>query len=144
MPQELTKTTSQPVDTMAPWTIKSFSTEARRRLVRHAEVAGITVGQFIEQLLEAHEAAGSPTRITTGFTNPPFRSEVVADVPRIGQPRAPSYSPVEELQALAALDPRVLDDEAVQKRLKARVRRLALDLNRQTASQTAITPLEAT
>jgi hypothetical protein len=114
---------------MAPWTIKSFSTEARRRLVRHAEVAGVTVGQFIEQLLEAHEAAGSPTRITTGFTNPP---------------PPPSYSPVEELQALAALDPRVLDDEAVQKRLKARVRRLALDLNRQTASQTAITPLEAT
>ena len=51
MPQDLTKSASPlPVDTMAPWTIKSFPVDARREITRDAEIAGITVGQLIEKL----------------------------------------------------------------------------------------------
>lgn len=41
-----------PVDVMGPWTIKAFPTEARRRIVRAAEIQGVTVGQWIEKRLE--------------------------------------------------------------------------------------------
>jgi hypothetical protein len=51
------------VDEMAPWTIKSFSTDARQRIVRAAEIQGVTVGQFIEKLLEDWEASGSENRV---------------------------------------------------------------------------------
>ena len=43
---------SPPVDVMGPWTIKAFPTEARRRIVRAAEIQGVTVGQWIERRLE--------------------------------------------------------------------------------------------
>lgn len=40
------------VDQMGPWTIKAFPTDARRRIVRAAEIQGVTVGQWIEKRLE--------------------------------------------------------------------------------------------
>jgi hypothetical protein len=45
-------------DTITPWTIKAFPTDARRRIVRAAEIQGVTVGQWIEQRLEEWE--GNP------------------------------------------------------------------------------------
>jgi hypothetical protein len=51
------------IDTMAPWTIKAFPTDARRRIVRAAEIQGVTVGQWIEQRLLEWEAAGSENRV---------------------------------------------------------------------------------
>lgn len=46
------------IDQIAPWTIKAFSVDARRRIVRAAEIEGVTVGQWIERRLEDWEAAG--------------------------------------------------------------------------------------
>ena len=59
-------TNQPPVDTMAPWTIKAFATEARREIVHAAEEQHITVGQYIEKLYREREG----NQVSNRFSRP--------------------------------------------------------------------------
>jgi hypothetical protein len=49
-----------PVDAMAPWTIKSVSTATRNKVNAAARREGLTVGQWLEKRVEEWERDGSP------------------------------------------------------------------------------------
>jgi hypothetical protein len=48
------------VDAMEPWTIKSCARRTRLKVVRLAQVEGLTVGQWLERRVDEWEADGSP------------------------------------------------------------------------------------
>src|SRR4029077_18173769 len=93
------------------------------------EIAGLTVGQFIEQLLLDWEA-GAETRVQT--MSAPTR------------PARPRYSRLDALERILAIDPRLIDQEALQARLRARVEELAEQAfrsrKRKTSGETPSTP----
>lgn len=51
---------SDPVDSAAPWTIKSLSVSTREAIVAAARREGLTVGQWLERRVAEWEADGSP------------------------------------------------------------------------------------
>jgi hypothetical protein len=55
-----------PTDAMAPWTIKSFPTATRNRIIAFARKEGLTVGQWVERRVEEWEDTGQPLRVGAG------------------------------------------------------------------------------
>ncbi len=55
---------SDPVDTAAPWTIKSLSVRTREAIVAAARREGLTVGQWLERRVAEWEADGSPVPVS--------------------------------------------------------------------------------
>jgi hypothetical protein len=163
----MTQSLSNPTDLMGPWTIKSVATIVRQRIVRHAEIAGLTVGQFIERMLEVWD--DRPT-IKVDVLPPEVLAKLLvrsaederlslaqwlerhvpdwrADQGRTllqtqsapGTPPAPDYSTLERLERLAAIDHALLEDTVLQRRLRTYARRLANQLGK-TPAQTRETP----
>jgi hypothetical protein len=64
------------VDAMEPWTIKSCARRTRLKVVRLAQLEGVTVGQWLERRVDEWEADGSPSPVPTnghqanGVANP--------------------------------------------------------------------------
>lgn len=52
-----------PIDKMAPWTIKSVSTVTRDTVTNAARRDGLTVGQWLERRVAEWEGAGSPVQV---------------------------------------------------------------------------------
>jgi hypothetical protein len=52
--------TDDPIDAMAPWTIKSVSVRTRNIVSTAARKEGLTVGQWLEKRVDEWEADGSP------------------------------------------------------------------------------------
>lgn len=52
-----------PVDTAAPWTIKSVSVATREIVTAAARREGLTVGQWLERRVAEWEREGSPTQV---------------------------------------------------------------------------------
>jgi len=50
----------EPVDTVAPWTIKSVATATRNAAIQAARRENLTVGQWLEKRIAEWEGAGSP------------------------------------------------------------------------------------
>ena len=59
---------TDPVDIMAPWTIKSVSTATRDRVTTAARKEGLTVGQWLERRVAAWLDEGSPVVVQGGLT----------------------------------------------------------------------------
>jgi hypothetical protein len=59
-------TLPSPVDAMGPWTIKSFPTTTRNKVIAFARKEGLTVGQWIERRVEEYEDMGAPVRVSPG------------------------------------------------------------------------------
>lgn len=57
---------SDPVDTAAPWTIKSISVATREAVTKAARREGLTVGQWLEKRVAEWEAEGSPVPMPSG------------------------------------------------------------------------------
>jgi hypothetical protein len=53
-----------PVDAMAPWTIKSVSKATRDAVTAAARREGLTVGQWLERRVAEWEGQGSPVSVT--------------------------------------------------------------------------------
>ncbi len=66
---------AEPIDTMAPWTIKSVSMSTKEAVIKAARQEGLTVGQWLERRVEEWTQAGSPVR----------QSYPVADVVNLAQ-----------------------------------------------------------
>ena len=56
---------SDPVDTAAPWTIKSISVATREAVTKAARREGLTVGQWLEKRVAEWEAEGSPVPVSS-------------------------------------------------------------------------------
>jgi hypothetical protein len=52
-----------PVDTVAPWTIKAVATKTREAVTNAARREGLTVGQWLERRVAEWEAEGSPIAV---------------------------------------------------------------------------------
>jgi hypothetical protein len=50
----------EPLDTMAPWTIKALPTRTRETITTAARREGLTVGQWLERRVAEWEGQGSP------------------------------------------------------------------------------------
>jgi len=59
-------TDREPVDTMAPWTIKSVSATTREAITKAARREGLTVGQWLEKRVGEWEEEGSPVQMSHG------------------------------------------------------------------------------
>ena len=70
-----------PVDTMAPWTIKSVSTVTRDKVTMAARREGLTVGQWLEKRVAEWEADGSPV-VTAPASTPAGGLTEMADMLR--------------------------------------------------------------
>lgn len=56
-------TDRDPVDTAAPWTIKSVSVATREAVTQAARREGLTVGQWLERRVAEWEAEGRPVPV---------------------------------------------------------------------------------
>jgi hypothetical protein len=148
-----------PTDFMGPWTIKSFAINARQGIVRDAEIAGVTVGQFIERMYAEWKADGPKLKVDEfpavvlarllvesaanegiGLTQwlerhvPEWRSDrgrtALQTWSTLGGPAASDYSPLEELERLKAIDPTLTDDTVLQRRLRRRARQISVGLSK--------------
>ena len=81
-----------PVDSVAPWTIKAVSTATRNKAIVAARKEGLTVGQWLERRINQWEADGGPVTVATL----PVRA--VAS----GQPASPSLDEIGQAVRLAA------------------------------------------
>lgn len=54
-----------PVDTAAPWTIKSVSVATREAVTKAARRENLTVGQWLERRVAEWEAEGSPVPVSS-------------------------------------------------------------------------------
>ena len=54
---------ADPIDAMAPWTIKSVSTATRAKVNVAAKREGLTVGQWLERRVAEWEADGGPVPV---------------------------------------------------------------------------------
>lgn len=57
---------SEPVDAVAPWTIKSVPTRTRLAATEAARKEGLTVGQWLERRVDEWLSDGSPVRLGAG------------------------------------------------------------------------------
>lgn len=64
-------TDRDPVDTAAPWTIKSVSVATREAVTAAARREGLTVGQWLERRVAEWEAEGGPVPVSAPATAPP-------------------------------------------------------------------------
>ncbi len=67
-----------PVDTIAPWTIKSMSVRTRETVIAAARREGLTVGQWLERRVADWEAVGSPVPVSNVVQQPGHASDVGA------------------------------------------------------------------
>ena len=51
---------TDPVDEIAPWTIKAVATRTRQKVMTAAKREGLTAGQWLEKRVEEWEADGGP------------------------------------------------------------------------------------
>jgi hypothetical protein len=51
------------VDAIEPWTIKACARRTRLKVVRLAQIEGVTVGQWLEKRVDEWEADGSPVAV---------------------------------------------------------------------------------
>jgi len=51
---------AEPIDAMAPWTIKAVAGRTRLKVIAAARREGVTVGQWLEKRVEEWEADGAP------------------------------------------------------------------------------------
>ena len=56
-------TDPDPIDSMAPWTIKAISVATRETVTKAARREGLTVGQWLERRVAEWEGQGSPVRL---------------------------------------------------------------------------------
>ncbi len=54
---------NDPVDTVAPWTIKAVAVRTRETVIAAARREGLTVGQWLERRVREWEDAGGPTHV---------------------------------------------------------------------------------
>jgi len=54
----------EPVDTIAPWTIKAVAKATRDAVTNAARREGLTVGQWLERRVAEWEGAGSPVPVS--------------------------------------------------------------------------------
>jgi hypothetical protein len=54
----------EPIDTMAPWTIKALPTRTREAITTAARREGLTVGQWLERRVVEWEGQGSPVQVS--------------------------------------------------------------------------------
>ena len=59
-----------PVDSIAPWTIKAVAKTTRDAVTNAARREGLTVGQWLERRVAEWEGAGSPVPVPAGGTRP--------------------------------------------------------------------------
>lgn len=90
----------KPTDAMQPWTIKSFPTALKATIIEAARIEGITVGAWLERLVNAWIGDGKPTRVHP-------ENQVVNQV------SAPQTTLLEAVQALAVLVHLPADDSLV-------------------------------
>ena len=55
----------EPIDEIAPWTIKAVATRIRQKVMTAAKKEGLTAGQWLERRVDEWEADGSPTLLQT-------------------------------------------------------------------------------
>lgn len=67
---------SDPVDSVAPWTIKSLSVSTREAIVAAARREGLTVGQWLERRVAEWELDGAPVPVAA--------SAAASPVPNLG------------------------------------------------------------
>ena len=68
-----------PVDTIAPWTIKSFPTALKQMILEAAADERLTVGQWLEKRVEEWLSNGKPVRVDREAS----RKAVVASTNRV-------------------------------------------------------------
>ena len=68
---------SEPVDSAAPWTIKSVPTATREAVTKAARQEGVTVGQWLERRVADWLADGSPVAVAPA-------AAAVAPAPDVG------------------------------------------------------------
>lgn len=56
----------QPVDSVAPWTIKAVATSTREAIIKASRREGLTVGQWLERRVAEWEGEGSPVAVSHG------------------------------------------------------------------------------
>lgn len=61
----------EPVDTVAPWTIKAVAKSTRDAVTLAARREGLTVGQWLERRVEEWEGQGSPVPVHHDSSQPP-------------------------------------------------------------------------
>ncbi len=55
---------AEPMDAMAPWTIKAVAGRTRLKIIAAARREGVTVGQWLEKRVEEWEADGGPVPLS--------------------------------------------------------------------------------
>ena len=60
----------EPVDAVAPWTIKAVATRTRDTVTAAARKEGLTVGQWLERRVSEWEGQGSPVPVPGPPVNP--------------------------------------------------------------------------
>lgn len=56
----------EPVDAVAPWTIKAVASETRNKVIAAARQEGLTVGQWLERRVNEWLEDGGPVRVSHG------------------------------------------------------------------------------
>ena len=80
--EDLPMSDRDPIDAMAPWTIKSVSTATRNTVNAAARREGLTVGQWLEKRVAEWEADGSPVAAPASATGPSGNLTEIADMLR--------------------------------------------------------------
>lgn len=80
-----------PVDTVAPWTIKSVGTATRLAVTEAARKEGITVGQWLDKRVAEWLADGAPVHVAGSSpaanpVGPAAALEMLANMSRAGVP----------------------------------------------------------
>ena len=81
---------TEPLDTIAPWTIKAVSTQTRKAVTTAAQKEGVTVGQWLDKRVAEWLEDGQPTHIAAASSqvansvNPVALMEMLANMGRAG------------------------------------------------------------
>lgn len=102
----------------ANYTIKDVTLRDRRRMRRYSRRHGLAAREALTAGLDALEAIDNRTEIIGPTIE---RNRANSGLPMLSA----AYSPLEMLQRLVALEPRLLDDKVLQRRLKARARQVS-------------------
>ena len=69
----------EPVDAVAPWTIKSVATATRDAVTKAARQEGLTVGQWLERRVAEWLEDGGPVRVSRGALVPVSRGQPASE-----------------------------------------------------------------
>lgn len=89
----------EPVDTVAPWTIKAVPTETRNKVIAAARKEGLTVGQWLERRVNEWMQEGEPVHVASNLPVPVSDQRRALPLPDI-QALASAAATLNELSAL--------------------------------------------